>query len=162
MLFRRSSQLALQATLLLALEPDGSSRRIRELADELGIAAPYLTKIIQNLTRAGLVQAIRGPHGGVKLAHPAEDIHPWDVFAALEPVSEFTQCLLGTRQCNGETACPLHGTWAPAREEIFQALQTKNLREFAAEAKRSPVPFWQPGSPSSDFENREAGKYSTR
>lgn len=147
MFYRRPGQLALQTTLLLALEPQGSSRRIRELADELGVAASYLTKIVQNLTRVGLLRAMRGPGGGVQLARPAQMIHPWEVLVAMEPAGEFTRCLLGMRQCDEETPCPLHGVWAPARSTIREILQTKNLREFAVEAQRRGRPFWQPENP---------------
>jgi len=145
-LYRRTGQLALETTLLLALEPDGSSRRIRELADELGVASTYLTKIVQNLTRVGLLRAMRGPGGGVQLARPAREIYPWEVLEAIEPAGEFTRCLLGTRQCTGETPCPLHAVWAPARDKIREILQTKNLREFAAEAQRAGTPFWLPAA----------------
>jgi len=145
MLYRRSGQLALQTTLLLALEPEGHTRRIRELADELGVAPSYLTKIVQNLTRVGLLRTLRGPGGGVQLARPARTIHPWEVLAAVEPTGEYTRCLLGSRPCNDDAPCPLHAVWSPARERICEILQTKNLREFAVEAQRTGAPFWQPG-----------------
>ncbi|MFQ5776703.1 MAG: RrF2 family transcriptional regulator [Terriglobia bacterium] len=144
MLYRRTGQLALQTTLLLAWESDGAPRRIRELADELGVGANYLTKIVQHLSRAGLVRAVRGPGGGLQLARPAQEIHPWDVLSAVEPSAVFTQCLLGGRQCNEAIPCPLHGVWAPARDRIRHILQTKNLQEFAAEARRSGIPYWEP------------------
>lgn len=142
MLYRRSGQLALQATLLLALEPPGGSRRIRELASDLGVAPSYLTKVIQNLTRIGLVRAYRGPGGGVQLGRPADEIYPWEVLSAVEPVTDFTKCLLGVQQCSDSRPCPLHSVWAPARERIRQLLQTKSLSEFAAEAQRDGVLFW--------------------
>ena len=47
MLYRRSAQLAVQAALLLALEPEGNSRRVRELAEDLGVPPTYLTKVLQ-------------------------------------------------------------------------------------------------------------------
>ncbi|MFQ5694604.1 MAG: RrF2 family transcriptional regulator [Terriglobia bacterium] len=148
MLFRRSGQLALQTALLLALEPDGKRCRIQKLADELGVAATYLTKVVQNLTRAGLVRTVRGPGGGVRLARPAQEISAWDILAAVEPLDEFAHCLLGTRECNEAVPCPLHGVWAPARERMREILRTKSLREFAAEAQRSAVPYWQPAAVS--------------
>jgi Rrf2 family protein len=149
MLYRRSGQLALQATLLLALEPHGGPRRIRELAADLGVASTYLTKVMQNLTRVGLVRAYRGPGGGIQLARPAHEIYPWDVLSAVEPVAEFSRCLLGVRQCSEVTPCPLHSAWAPTRDQIRQILQTKNLSEFAAEAQRDGGPFWMQVADSS-------------
>lgn len=152
MFYRRSSQLALQATLLLALEPGGGPRRIRELAADLGVASTYLTKVLQNLTRVGLVRAYRGPGGGVQLARSAHKISPWDVLLAVEPVAEFTRCLLGVRQCSEATPCPVHSAWVPARDRIRQILQTKSLREFATEAQRDGAPFWIQATDSGNTE----------
>ncbi|MFQ5737725.1 MAG: RrF2 family transcriptional regulator [Acidobacteriota bacterium] len=136
MLYRRSTQLAVQATLLLALEPEGSSRRLRELAKDLGVATTYLTKVFQSLTRVGLVCAVRGPGGGVQLARPAREIRMWDVVSAIEPPGEFERCFLGLGACSDSNPCPLHETWAPLRTHVLQMLQTRSLWEFASEAER--------------------------
>jgi Rrf2 family protein len=88
-LYRRSAQLAVEVVLFLALEPEGTSRRVRDLATELGVPATYLAKIVQALTRLGLLRALRGPRGGVQLARPAREIRLRDVLSAVEPVGEF-------------------------------------------------------------------------
>jgi Rrf2 family protein len=134
MLTRRSSQLALQASLLLALEPAGQSRRVREIAAGLGVPATYLAKVLQGLTRAGLLRAARGPGGGVQLARPANDIRLWDVLAAVEPVGEFERCFLGLGDCDDTRPCPLHESWGPIRARLLEMLQARSLGEFAVEA----------------------------
>lgn len=135
-LYRRPAQLAVKATLLLALEPEGTCRRVRELAAELGVPATYLTKVLQELTRAGLLRAVRGPGGGMRLARSAHTIHLWDVLSAVEPTAEFNRCFLGLDRCTDLNPCPLDQVEAPLRTQILALLQTKNLWEFAAEAKR--------------------------
>lgn len=139
MLFRRSVQLALQATLLLALEPEGTSRRVREIAAQLGVPAPYLAKVLQTLTRVGLLRAVRGPGGGMRLARSPRDICLWDVVAAVEPVGEFEQCFLGLSQCNDLSPCPLHEAWVPIRAQLLTMLRGKSLGEFAAEAREKQL-----------------------
>ncbi|MBI4461526.1 MAG: Rrf2 family transcriptional regulator [Acidobacteria bacterium] len=136
MLYRRSAQLALQASLLLALHPDGTSRRVREIAAELGVPATYLAKVLQCLTRAGLLRAVRGPGGGVRLARSAREICLWDVLSALEPVSEFERCFLGLGQCSDQHPCPLHESWGPIRSEILAMLQTQSLLDFAQQTQK--------------------------
>ena len=135
MIYRRSAQLALQASLLLALEPAGAPRRVSEIADELGVPRTYLAKVLQGLTRIGLLHAVRGPGGGVCLARSPREIHLWDVLSAIEPVGEFEQCFLGLGQCNEAQPCPLHEAWGPIRTNILAMLQTKSLWEFATEAQ---------------------------
>lgn len=137
MLYRRSSQLALQAALLLALEPEGSWRRVRELARELDVPATYLAKVLQGLARVGLLATVRGPGGGVRLARPAREISLWDVLSALEPARAFESCFLGLRRCNDLHPCPLHEMWAPLRSGFLEALQTRSLWEVASQGERS-------------------------
>ena len=114
MLYRRPTQLAVQASLLLALEPEGSLYRVGDLADTLGVGAPYLAKVLQSLTRAGVLRAVRGPGGGVRFARSPREIHLWDILSAVEPANEFERCFLGLKPCSDLNSCPLHEDWAPS------------------------------------------------
>lgn len=142
MFYRRSAQLALQASLLLALEAEGSSRPVREIAAALDAPASYLSKVLHNLTRVGLLRSVRGPRGGVQLARSARDIYLWDILSALEPAGELESCFLGLARCNAFTPCPVHKSWAPIRAQILNLLQTKSLGEFATEARSSGALPW--------------------
>lgn len=150
---RRSAQLAVQASLLLALEPPGASRRVRDIAATLDVPASYLVKVLQNLTRAGLLRSVRGPGGGVRLAPSAREVRLWDVLAAVGPVSEYERCILGLDDCSDTNPCPLHELWAPVRDGILQKLRSLNLWEFADAAKRKGL---LPGDPAARHSARSA------
>ncbi len=143
MLFRRPAQLAVQAILLLALEPDVTCHRVREIAAKIGVPATYLTKVFQELTRAGLLRGVRGPGGGMQLARSAHEIHLWDVLSAFERTADFERCLLGLQRCNNLNPCPLDKAWAPLRAQILAMMQTENLWGFASEARRRRVLGWE-------------------
>ncbi|MFQ5662608.1 MAG: RrF2 family transcriptional regulator [Terriglobia bacterium] len=143
MAYRRPAQLAVQAALLLALKPQGSVSRVREIAATLGVPATYLAKILHKLTRSGLLRAVRGPGGGVQLARAPRETYLWDVLSAIEPVDELGRCFLGLEGCNALQPCPLHKFWAPIRTQILNLLQTKSLDEFAAEAESNGVLCWK-------------------
>ncbi|MFQ5741659.1 MAG: RrF2 family transcriptional regulator [Acidobacteriota bacterium] len=139
MLYRRPVQLALQAALLLAMKADDNPRCVSELAGRLGVPATYLAKILQSLSRAGLLSTARGPGGGVRLARPAREIHLLDILLAVEPKVDFERCFLGLDSCDDRNPCPLHDTWVPIRARILAMLQTTNLGRLAAKAKRRGV-----------------------
>ncbi len=143
-LFRRPAQLAVQTALLLALQPEGSCRRVRDIAAALRVPTTYLTKVLHDLRRSGLLGAVRGPGGGVQLTRPAREIHLWDVLSALEPQIDFQLCFLGLERCSDRDPCPLDKAWAPLRNEIIGVLQTKNLQELASEAHTSGMLGWEP------------------
>lgn len=142
MLHRRSTQLALQATLLLAMDTERGWWRVSDMAGVLGASRAYLTKVLQGLTRVGLLRAVRGSGRGVQLARPPQEISLSDVISALEPVGELDRCFLGFERCSNTLPCALHELFAPARASLLQALQT-NLEEFAAAAKRKGGCRWQ-------------------
>ncbi|MDA2913374.1 Rrf2 family transcriptional regulator [Acidobacteriia bacterium AH_259_A11_L15] len=152
--YRRPAQLAMQATLLLALEPEGTCRRVREIAAALGVSATYLSKVFQDLTRAGLVRAVRGPGGGVQLARAARYMYLWDVLSAIQPMDELKGCFLGLDRCSERNPCPLDKAWASMRAEILGALQTKNLHEFASEAQTNGI---LAGNQGASFRAESAG-----
>ena len=132
--YRRPTQLALRASLLLSLLPNRSACRVRELARAMNVPATYLAKVLQSLIHAGLVQSVRGPGGGVRLARRADDIHLWDILSVMEPVEEFETCILGLEHCNDLTPCPMHEQWRPIRQRLIESLQRIQLEEFAQAA----------------------------
>lgn len=143
MVYRRSAQVAMEVVLLLASEEEGTSRRVRDLAAELGVPATYVAKIVQALTRVGLLRALRGPRGGVQLARSPDEMHLWDVLSAVEPVGEFERCFLRLDGCDDLHPCPVHDDWAPIRTQILAMLQKRSMREIASEAQRSGALCWQ-------------------
>jgi Rrf2 family nitric oxide-sensitive transcriptional repressor len=58
--------------------------KVAELSARLGITQQNAFKIVNLLARAGLIEAMRGRHGGVRLARPAKDIRIGDVVRATE------------------------------------------------------------------------------
>jgi Rrf2 family transcriptional regulator, iron-sulfur cluster assembly transcription factor len=68
----------------IAFHNDGRPTQIKDIASREAIPARFLEQIFQDLKRAGLVGAKRGPRGGYHLARPARDIRLGDVVRALE------------------------------------------------------------------------------
>lgn len=68
----------------IAFHNDGRPTQIKDIAARQTIPARFLEQIFQDLKRAGLVGAKRGPRGGYHLARPAFDIRLGDVVRALE------------------------------------------------------------------------------
>lgn len=58
--------------------------KVAELSERLGITQQNVFKIVNMLARAGLIEAVRGRNGGVKLARPAERMRIGDVVRASE------------------------------------------------------------------------------
>ncbi|MFH1969362.1 MAG: Rrf2 family transcriptional regulator [Verrucomicrobiota bacterium] len=85
---------------------DGCACTAGEMAAELQVSEAHLVKVLQRLTRAGLVRTTRGPKGGYTLARPSARVSLRDVFEAIEGPLVPVKCLLKHKVCKGR-ACIL-------------------------------------------------------
>ena len=110
----------------------GKPQLVREIAESCDLPAPYLSKIIHKLARAGLVHTQRGINGGVSLVPNAVDITLLDVCQALEdPVTEM-RCLLGVAECSDERACPAHTFNRAQRAAFVEFVSTTTIADIAS------------------------------
>ncbi|GAA5069091.1 Rrf2 family transcriptional regulator [Roseibacterium beibuensis] len=75
---------AMVAMVDLALQPEGQLSPLSDISKRQDISLPYLEQLFVKLRRAGLVQSVRGPGGGYRLAHPPSEIRAVDIFAAVD------------------------------------------------------------------------------
>jgi Rrf2 family iron-sulfur cluster assembly transcriptional regulator len=136
MIFSRQCDYALQAVLYLALRPEGEMTPIRELADRLEIPYHFLGKILQKLTKKGLLRSMKGPNGGFSLGVPARNITLFRVVEAVDGVEFTSSCVMGFRDCSGESPCAVHETWAGLRQGISAMLAERNVAELALGMKK--------------------------
>lgn len=122
---------ALRATLYLAAQQQDGYVPIRQISDQLDIPHAYLTKVLQQLIRCGLLQSLRGPHGGVALAQPAQTIALKDIIEAIDGSGLFTECVLGLPTCDAAAPCSLHKQWRPIRVSIGTMLSETALDDLA-------------------------------
>ncbi len=110
--------------------------------------APYLSKILNNLARAGLIRAKRGYKGGYALVRPAGNLSVREIIEAVEGPDSLCECLLGREFCTDERACPAHEFWKTERARIRELLESLTLESVARfELRRKPLPvIFRPGS----------------
>ena len=68
----------------IALRPGHELVSLGDIAERQQVSLPYLEQLFVKLRRAGLVQSVRGPGGGYRLAKPASDIRIVDVLSAVD------------------------------------------------------------------------------
>lgn len=126
-----TGQYALRAMGALAQRPLESYSRAQELGRDLGLPPLYLSKVMQQLARAGLLSAQRGRRGGYRLARDPDRIRLYEVLAAVEPVARYEACILGHKECCDETPCPMHHAWKEARGKVLDLLKQTPLSDLA-------------------------------
>lgn len=68
----------------IALQSADTLVTLGEISTRQDISLPYLEQLFVKLRRANLVESVRGPGGGYRLARPASEIRVVDVLAAVD------------------------------------------------------------------------------
>ena len=92
------------ACVLLAVLPPDSALPAARLAEYHGVPSAYLAKHLQALAGAGVLETVKGPRGGYRLARPATEITVLDVVEAIDGVEPAFRCTEIRRR--GPTAMP--------------------------------------------------------
>jgi len=122
---------ALRAMVYLA-SFDEEPQPTDKISEKTQVPAPYLAKVLQNLTRKGLVRSQRGVRGGFLLAQAPEEITVLDVVNAVEPIQRIRTCPLELKS-HGVRLCPLHFRLDRALEMVENAFRQSTLAEILAE-----------------------------
>lgn len=129
MFLSQTVEYALRAAVCLAGQPEGQTTP--EIAETTKVPPSYLSKVLQGLGRAGIVEGKRGVGGGFKLARPAGQISVLDVMEAVEPMQRIERCPLGLA-AHADTLCPLHKKLDDALAEVERAFASTTLAELVA------------------------------
>lgn len=128
--FQKSTMIALYAMMELARAPT-ELVATNALAERFHVSVHHLSKVLQQLVRAGLVQTTRGAAGGYALAKEPRNITLFDVVEIFEgPRQEGAFCLLtapGTDPTRGPH-CRLHPVIVELDEQITFTLKSISLR----------------------------------
>ncbi|MFT4026472.1 MAG: SUF system Fe-S cluster assembly regulator [Novosphingobium sp.] len=111
-----------------------------QLAEETGLPAPTVQKLVSRLTAAGLLRSTRGVGGGLKLARPAAAITLADIVEAVEgPIALTACCENGRHDCTLESACSVRPHWGVVNQALRGALAEVPLTQLAGHAVEVPA-----------------------
>ncbi len=123
----QTTEYALRAVVWLAANPD-KPLTAQQIAEATRVPAGYLAKVLQGLSRAGLLHSQRGLGGGFTLARSPSQLTMWEVVQAVDPLRRIRECPLGFEA--HEQLCPLHeqlDTAIAAIEKMFTACKISKL-----------------------------------
>lgn len=133
----QTSEYALRAVVWLAREGD-RPLPTAEIARATQVPAGYLSKVLQALSRGGLVQSRPGRHGGFVLSRSASTISVLDVLNAVDPIPRIERCPLGIAT-HGTNLCALHRRLDDAIALVGDAFAGTSIDELLTEAGSVPL-----------------------
>jgi len=126
-----SSQYAIRILAYMADNKDSKLLNATELAKTLYIPYKFLTKIMTELVRSGLVISIRGRDGGYKFEKETSEIMVSDILTIFNDSIKDEQCVLGIGFCNGLCKCALHDQWVEPKYLLQKMFQESSLEDIA-------------------------------
>ena len=131
----RSSEYALRAVLELATR-GGRMTSATELAKSLNVPQRYLSHVLGELARAGILESSRGQQGGFRLREPVRTLTLARVISPFDAVGSRTQCLLRQSQCSAKQPCAAHDEWTQVAERVVDFFQRMTVLDLLRKEAR--------------------------
>ncbi|HMK61304.1 MAG TPA: Rrf2 family transcriptional regulator [Dissulfurispiraceae bacterium] len=108
---------------------------VDEIAQEMAIPKSFLSKIVQKLNRAGLLESFRGVKGGFKLTREPEAISLLDVISVMQGPVASNRCAVDKRACNFSCTCVVHPVWLDLRKMTEDYLSKINFEDMSGQCR---------------------------
>jgi Rrf2 family iron-sulfur cluster assembly transcriptional regulator len=125
---------AVTAMVDLAMRHGGGPVTLAEISSRQKISLSYLEQLFGKLRRRSLVDSVRGPGGGYRLAKDMGGISVAEIILAVDEPIDATQCG-GKENCRDEQKCLTHDLWATLNDRIFDYLESVSLRQLVEDQR---------------------------
>jgi len=125
---------ALRTLLYLGARP-GKVVPASEISDSYGISSNHLAKVVQTLSRLGLVKTHRGVTGGIEMAKRPGDVRLGDIVMLTEPDMNLLECFdPKTNTCRIIGPCKLRPVLQEASSAFVEVLNRYTLADMLSNA----------------------------
>ncbi len=131
-----TAEYGLRAVVTLAAEPE-RPLTATQIAAATGVPQGYLSKVMQSLSKSGIVSSQRGVGGGFRLAVAADKLSVLDVVAVFEQVKRVMRCPLG-RADHTPDLCPLHKRLDDAAAMVERSFAETTVEELLSSDQANP------------------------
>ena len=134
----QASKYAIRSVLFLAEKAGGNEKfGAKYISEELEIPYHFVAKILQKLSKEGVVSSAKGPRGGFYLTPENLQANVCRILEVVEVDKIFEPCFIGLPQCSDENPCPVHHIVAPFKEAIMNKFRNQTIAELAGEIKET-------------------------
>lgn len=110
-----------------------------EIAEEYGISATLMAKVLQKLAKNSLVVAKHGSTGGYQLAKDAARISALEVITAIDGPVLITSCVTSHGTCDATDRCSVKEPLRRVNESIMEVLQTVTVAHLSEDVSQEPA-----------------------
>lgn len=132
----------LRCILQLARAEAGTPMMVRDIAEREGLSLAYVEKLLWTLSRSGIVESVRGPKGGYRLARPCTEISIGQVMRVLGGIpskEDICAQFTGNQEtCVHHDGCDLRPVWVSITDfvhSVFDKIPISHLLNGGLDVK---------------------------
>ena len=140
----------LRSLLHLAARGVNGLAPVSEIAHEMDVSPDYLMQLFVKLRREGLLESVRGPRGGFKLARPADIITVGDIVRSVEGSLSPVHCVKeepgrvieegNSKLCEKAPTCISRIAWVEITKKMVSLLDSMTLVDILKAGKEKGIP----------------------
>lgn len=126
----------------LAIHDHDGPVTLADISQCQGISLSYLEQLFAKLRKHGLVEGVRGPGGGYRLARAADEITVAEIISAVDEQLDTTRCI-GKEDCYSGDRCLTHELWSELSDRLYEFLNDITLAQFVDRPQQKELPVHQ-------------------
>ena len=123
------AQYGMRALVEVALGGDRPTS-LKTVADRQQLSQPYLEQIFAVLRNAGVVESVRGAHGGYRVVRPLESIDALEIVELLEGSVAPVACIEDGDTCERTGQCSTEPLWREVDDAVRRVLRGTSLADL--------------------------------
>jgi Rrf2 family protein len=135
----KKADYGLMAMKHLANHRQGHACSANEIAEEYGISATLMAKVLQKLAKQGLVAAKHGSTGGYQLTRRPEQISALEVLTAIDGPVLITSCVTSHGNCDATERCSVKEPLQRVNESILNVLSMVTIAHLSEEKQETSL-----------------------
>lgn len=133
----RAADYAVRVMICLASSATQERVSLPTLAAATEAPGSFLSKVLQALSRAGLITSRRGQTGGFQISALGRKASMLQVIEAIDGPICLNLCLVSGQSCHRRAACPAHPVWAKAQRSMLEVLSAASIAEMASHSQNT-------------------------
>ena len=127
----RAADYGVRVMVALAGMPEGERVSLTALTRATGAPESFLSKVVQVLSKAALIDSRRGQGGGFEISPAGRESSIRNVVEAVDGPIQLNVCLSEGKVCQRKAWCPSHPVWAKAQEAMLGVLGATRMQDLA-------------------------------
>jgi len=132
-MFSKACEYAIKAVLHIAHTSRSDQRvGVKAIAKAIDSPEAFTGKIMQQLSKSGIVKSIKGPSGGFWMGEEERKAaNLRDIVKVIDGDKLYTDCGLGLSQCSDKHPCPVHEEYKDIRDALIKMHSETNIDDLA-------------------------------